>query len=136
MTNLEKSYMLELNTRLDEALLNEIYFHGFSRIPIYKDNKQNVIGLLMAKDLLLLNPKDKILSIKQLSDIFLRDVVAIDADSTLEETMREFKKSKTHLGVVTRVMKEDDKDPYIEIVGIVTFEDLIEEILQEEIEDE
>lgn len=42
----------------------------------------------MTKDLLLLNPKDKILSIKQLSDIFLRDVVAIDSDSTLEETMR------------------------------------------------
>ena len=59
----------------------------------------------MTKDLLLLNPKDKILSIKQLSDIFLREVVAIDSDSTLEETMREFKKSKTHLGVVTQVIK-------------------------------
>lgn len=105
MTSLEKAYMLELNTRLDEALLNEIYFHGFSRIPIYKGTRQNVIGLLMTKDLLLLNPKDKILSIKQLSDIFLREVVAIDSDSTLEETMREFKKSKTHLGVVTQVIK-------------------------------
>ncbi len=79
----------------------------------------------MAKDLLLLNPKDKILTIKQLTDIFLRDVMTIDAECTLEETMRDFQKTKTHLGVVTSVVKEDDRDPRLEVVGIVTFEDLI-----------
>ncbi len=39
MTPLERSYMLEISAQLNEALLNEIYFHGFSRIPVYKGTK-------------------------------------------------------------------------------------------------
>lgn len=58
----------------------------------------------MTKDLLLLNPKDKVLSIQQLSHIFLRPPVFVDDDATLEETMRELKKNKMHLGIVRRVV--------------------------------
>ena len=49
--------MLEINTVLTRELLTEIYTRGFSRIPVYEDNVQNIVGVLMVKDLILFNPE-------------------------------------------------------------------------------
>ena len=57
MTKLDDCYMLEINTVLSRELLTEIYTKGFSRIPIYEDNVQNIVGILMVKDLILFNPE-------------------------------------------------------------------------------
>ena len=57
MTNIDDCYMLEINTVLSRELLTEIYTKGFSRIPIYEDNVQNIVGILMVKDLILFNPE-------------------------------------------------------------------------------
>ena len=57
MTNIDDCYMLEINTVLSRELLTEIYTKGFSRIPIYEDNVQNIVGVLMVKDLILFNPE-------------------------------------------------------------------------------
>ena len=57
MTKIEQVYMLEINTVLTRELLTEIYTRGFSRIPIYEDNVQNIVGVLMVKDLILFNPE-------------------------------------------------------------------------------
>jgi metal transporter CNNM len=47
-----------------------------------------------------------------------------------------FKKGDTHMGIITKVVNEDGRDPDIKKVGIITLEDIIEELLMEEIEDE
>jgi metal transporter CNNM len=57
MTPIEKIYKLDINQRLDQDLLNEIYDQGFSRIPVYEKNPSNIVGILLSKDLIILNPK-------------------------------------------------------------------------------
>ena len=77
MTKIDDAYMLEINEKLDEDLLQKIYFKGFSRIPVYQGDAQKVKGFLMTKDLLLINPWNKLLSVKQLASAFLRKVTVI-----------------------------------------------------------
>ena len=64
MTPIENVYMLEIHTILDHKTLHEIYQKGFSRIPIYEKYKDNIVGILMARDLILINPDKAILSLK------------------------------------------------------------------------
>jgi CBS domain containing-hemolysin-like protein len=47
--------MLEANTILDEAMLTQIYAHGHTHIPVYEHSRNNVIGLLIVKRLLLVS---------------------------------------------------------------------------------
>jgi metal transporter CNNM len=56
--------MLEINTKLDHQCLKQIYQEGFSRIPIYERTKNNIVGVLMSRDLILINPDKAIISLK------------------------------------------------------------------------
>ena len=136
MTPIDKVYMLEINTKIDQNSMKEIYQRGHSRIPVYEHHKDNIIGILMARDLLLINPDKIDISLKQLSSILLRNTVNISADDKLEPLLGYFKKGLTHIGVVTEIQVRDGRDPTHSVVGIVTLEDIIEEIIQDEIEDE
>jgi len=69
--------MLEINTYLDQKVLREIYSKGFSRVPIYDRTKDNVVGILMTRDLILINPEKALITLKQLSSIIVKDVIAI-----------------------------------------------------------
>lgn len=64
MTKIEDVYMLDINTKLDQTTLREVYTKGFSRIPIYEGNKNNIIGILMARDLILINPEKYVITLK------------------------------------------------------------------------
>jgi|TARA_B110000285_G_C14880381_1_gene493582 metal transporter CNNM len=77
MTKIEDVYMLEINTYLDQKVLREIYSKGFSRVPIYDRTKDNVVGILMTRDLILINPEKALITLKQLSSIIVKDVIAI-----------------------------------------------------------
>jgi metal transporter CNNM len=77
MTKIEDVYMLEINTYLDQKALREIYSKGFSRVPIYDRTKDNVVGILMTRDLILINPDKALITLKQLSSIIVKDVIAI-----------------------------------------------------------
>jgi putative hemolysin len=52
--------MLDINQTLDEALKRTIYEQGYSRIPIYEDTPDNIIGILMSRDLILANIDDNL----------------------------------------------------------------------------
>ena len=60
----------------------------------------------------------------------------ISADDKLEPLLGYFKKGLTHIGIVTQIEVRDGRDPTHHVVGIVTLEDIIEEIIQDEIVDE
>jgi metal transporter CNNM len=60
MTPMSKIFMLDINQTLDEALKRTIYEQGYSRIPIYEDNPENIIGILMSRDLILANIDDNL----------------------------------------------------------------------------
>jgi len=135
MVAIDESYMLDINTVINREVTQEIYTRGFSRIPIYDGERTNICGVLMAKDLILFNPDRDQMTIKQLSSV-LREIVFIDNTTTCLKVLSYFKEGGTHLAIVTKVMTEDKSDPYLKKIGLVTLEDIIEEILDAEIEDE
>jgi len=129
--------MLDINMALDHKMLREIYAKGFSRIPVYDGYRDNIVGILMARDLILINPEKALITLKQMSSIIIREVVAVGEGDKLEPLLGYFKKGLTHIGIVTKIMEGDNRrDNFTKVIGIVTLEDIIEEIIQEEIEDE
>lgn len=60
----------------------------------------------MTRDLILINIENQIMTLKQLSSILVRDVIAIDVDTKLEPVLTYFKKNNTHLGLVTQATKQ------------------------------
>lgn len=64
MTKIDDVYMLDIQTKLDQKTLREIYSKGFSRIPIFDGSRNNIIGILMARDLILINPEKYTITLK------------------------------------------------------------------------
>jgi metal transporter CNNM len=129
MTKIEDVYMLDINTHLDHKVLREIYSKGFSRVPIYDQTKDNIVGILMTRDLILINPDKALITLKQLSSIIIRDVIAVEESDKLEPLLGYFKKGLTHIGIVTQIVHNNHKDPTKKVIGIVTLEDIIEDII-------
>lgn len=124
MTNINDVYWLKINTQLTVALVNEIKQRGFSRIPIINDSKTECYGLLRMKQLINIDFDDNALFV---SDLSLYPVKNIGSMTALDTLFRKFITAGTHLIPV-------EKDDII--IGIVTIEDLLEEIINHEIEDE
>lgn len=66
MTPLEKAFMLDVDTLVDKDLLRTIYTKGYSRIPIFEGQRDKIVGILLARDLILINPEKKKITIRQL----------------------------------------------------------------------
>ena len=60
MTAIEQCFMLEKSLRLTFQTMLAIYKSGFTRIPVYQGEKQNIVAVLYAKDLILIDPDDSI----------------------------------------------------------------------------
>ena len=75
MTPLESTFKLSVDLIIDKELLRLIYSKGYSRIPVYQGREDNIVGILMARDLILINPEHRKISIRQLKDMLVRDVV-------------------------------------------------------------
>ena len=60
MTELDKVFMVESSTRLTFQVLMDIYKSGFTRIPVYEIDRQNIVGMLFTKDLILIDPDDEV----------------------------------------------------------------------------
>lgn len=135
MTPLEDSYMLPINTYLDFETVAGIMKSGYSRIPIYDGEKSNVISLVFTRDLALLDPDDKT-QVRLLAEIYNHEIVYMGADTTLDVAFNIFKEGRRgHMAFVTKPDKSDQKKRP-EVIGLVTLEDVIEELIQAEIVDE
>jgi len=99
-----------------EEVLNKIVEKGFSRNPVYKENVDDIIGVLYAKDLLpYLNKKN--FSWQKL----IREPYFVPENKKLDDLLKEFQEKKNHLAIVV--------DEYGGTSGLVTLEDVIEEIV-------
>ena len=111
---------------LYEDVIAKIVKKGFSRNPVYKENIDDIIGVLYAKDLLpYLNEKD--FNWQQL----IREPYFVPENKKLDDLLKEFQEKKNHLAIVV--------DEYGGTSGIVTLEDVIEEIvgdISDEFDDE
>ncbi|MCK4550481.1 MAG: HlyC/CorC family transporter [Candidatus Aenigmarchaeota archaeon] len=112
-------FCIEVTTKPNEAV-NLLTEKGYSRIPVYDESKDNIIGILYAKDLLKkMNTTTGNFHIKEL----LRPVFFIPETKNLDFLLKEFKKKRHHMAIVV-----DDSGG---VEGLVTLEDLIEEIVGE-----
>jgi len=135
MTPLDDAYMLSIDTRLGYDTIREIFHTGFSRVPVYGHDKHDYRGLLYTKDLMLADPEDE-MKLGDFIKIFDRKSNTFAMDTRLVEALNIFKKGKTHLALVREMVIDDDQNPRCELRGVLTLEDVVEEILQEEIVDE
>lgn len=136
MTRIEDVFMLPIDCKLDRETIKRIIEKGYSRIPVYEfgDRKQ-IVALILAKDLALLDPDDH----TPIANMLLyckHPLIFIEDDATLDVALNEFKTGKSHMAVVQQIYDDGEVDKYYEAIGVVTLEDVIEEVLQVEINDE
>lgn len=136
MTSIDDVYSLDVNSVLDFDTIQSIIERGYSRIPVHEGgDKRNIIALLFAKDLALLDPDDKT-PVQTMINFYNHPIMDLYDDTTLDKALNEFKTGKSHMAFVKRLIVEDEKDNFYETIGVVTLEDVIEEIMQMEINDE
>lgn len=135
MTTISDVFMLPYDTILNFDTLTLINNSGYSRIPIYEGNRDNIVGLLHVKDLSLIDP-DHNLQLKVVLDFYSHPLLKVFEDDKLDKMLNEFKQGQSHMALIQRVIDNGVKDPYYESIGIVTLEDVIEELIQAEINDE
>lgn len=158
MTHIDNVFMLPHNAMLDFETTNEIIAHGYTRIPIFKEDRRQITSVLNVKDLAFVDPKDK-LPISTICNFYNRPFIYTASSVTLRALFERFRKGglshfnmknmndlslkmyfpgATHLGIIYEENGEETNKEidYRTVIGIVTMEDVIEEILQEEIVDE
>ena len=106
-----------------EAVVKLIMEKGHSRIPVYDDKLDNIIGIVYAKDLLVIPDGDREGDLKA----HLREAIFTPETKNIEELLRQMQESRFHMAVVV--------DEHGGMAGVVTLEDIVEEIVGE-IEDE
>ena len=116
-----KMDVLDIDMDMDDMLAMIIDI-GHSRYPVYEKDKENIIGVLMTKDVLKWQRAPEI-HLK----VLLRTAIFVPESKNLTDLLREFKKNRNHMAMVV--------DEFGRISGLVTFEDLLEEIVGE-IQDE
>ena len=137
MTKLEDVYMLPTDALLDYETICEIRDQGYSRIPVYGDNdRQNIVHILFAKDLMFVDPDDNT-NVVTVCEFYPNIVNHVFDDCKLNTLFNDFKSGeKGHMAFVQVINDTGDGDPFYETIGLVTLEDIIEEIIQQEITDE
>lgn len=115
--------MLQNTQKLDEKTISTISRLGHSRIPVYEKDRNDIVGILYVKDLIINTLKNK-----TAGDIARENVIFVDDKKPLDDLLNAFKKTKNHLFIVL--------NEFNEVAGIVTIEDVLEEILGVEIVDE
>jgi putative hemolysin len=102
-----------------EELLNVFVEEGHARLPVYKDSKDNIVGIIYARDLLYIL-RDKSLFV--LADL-VHDIYRVPSNTRVNELLRKFQSDKIQIALII--------DEHKKSIGLVTLEDLIEEIVGE-----
>ncbi|ROL54062.1 Metal transporter CNNM4 [Anabarilius grahami] len=135
MTPLSNCFMIHIDAVLDFNTMSEIMESGYTRIPVYDSERSNIVDVLYVKDLAFVDPDD-CTTLKTVTKFYNHPVHFVFHDTKLDAMLEEFKKGKSHLAIVQKVNNEGEGDPFYEVLGLVTLEDVIEEIIKSEILDE
>ena len=130
MTDMTAGDAMVASTRMDlididaayETILHQVIDTAHSRFPVYERGRENIIGILMAKDLLKLQRAPEF-NLRAL----LRPAVFVPESKGLNDLLRDFRGNRNHLAIVI--------DEFGRVAGIITIEDVLEQIVGE-IEDE
>ncbi len=121
MVAVRRMDLLDIDTPYDQ-MLAAVIDTGHSRFPVYEGTRDNIIGMLMAKDLLKLQRAPE-LNLRAL----LRPAEFVPESKGLNELLREFRGNRSHMAIVI--------DEFGRTAGLITIADVLEEIVGE-IEDE
>jgi len=140
MVPMDKVYGLSMDDRLDLNRMAEIMAHGFSRLPVYKDEITNIRGFLLVKRLVVLNPRDEL----PVNSLTLFTPICVSPDLPLLKLLNLFQESKSHIAIVTNAPNITAQELVTGVAlsgislpqGIVTLEDVIGEIIQEQVLEE
>lgn len=114
----EKIFAIDLN-KTPREVMSMVWQSPYSRIPVYKQSLDNITGIIYAKDLLNAWRTEGLILIPDL----LRPVYFVSEQTSVSELLREFKKGHHHFAMV--------RDEAKKITGIITIEDVLEEIVGE-----
>lgn len=126
MTAKESIESLDINTSVRDAAH---YFttHSHSRIPVFKENIDNVVGILTVHDILKITHDEKH-PVKCLEDFKYTHPILVPKTKSISKLFREFQKRRKHIAIVV------DENGYT--VGLVTLEDILEEIVGEIVDEQ
>ncbi|KAL3437283.1 hypothetical protein BDV09DRAFT_15389 [Aspergillus tetrazonus] len=128
MTPMEDVFTMSADTVLDEPTMDLILSQGYSRIPIHSpENPRNFIGMLLVKMLITYDPED----CKPVSYFALATLPETRPETSCLDIVNFFQEGKSHMVLVSEFPGEDRG-----ALGVVTLEDVIEELIGEEIIDE
>ncbi|SLM39945.1 Domain of unknown function DUF21 [Lasallia pustulata] len=128
MTPMEDTFTMSADTVLDVETMDIILSAGYSRIPIYEPDKpSNFVGMLLVKILITYDPEDA----KKVSDFALATLPETRAETSCLDIINFFQEGKSHMVLVSEFPGEDHG-----ALGVVTLEDVTEELIGEEIIDE
>lgn len=116
-------FLLKDSQILDKKIISEIKDKGHSRIPVYKKDYDDIVGILYVKDLVGEDWRNE-----KAGGLARKEVIFVDYDKTLDDLLNDFKRKKNHLFIVL--------NEFGGVSGIVTIEDVLEEIIGAEIVDE
>jgi len=116
MTHRTDVYSIEINSEIKDVL-QELDEYKYSRIPVYEDTIDDIKGILFVKDLLKYFYEQKDFQIKDI----IRDAYFVTENKPINELFKDLKKNKMQMAIVI--------DEYGGTAGVVTMEDLLEEIV-------
>ncbi|MCJ1402535.1 hypothetical protein MMC11_005755 [Xylographa trunciseda] len=128
MTPMDDVFVMSADTVLDEDTMDTILSAGYSRIPIHApENPTNFVGMLLVKILITYDPED----CKPVRDFALATLPETSPETSCLDIVNFFQEGKSHM-----VLVSDSPGKDVGALGVVTLEDVIEELIGEEIIDE
>ncbi|KAI1748603.1 hypothetical protein F4782DRAFT_516687 [Xylaria castorea] len=128
MTPMDDVFVMSEDTVLDERTIDQILDAGYSRIPIHQSgNPTNFVGMLLVKILITYDPEDG----KRVKDFALATLPETRPETSCLDIINFFQEGKSHMVLISEYPGEDHGT-----LGVVTLEDVIEELIGEEIIDE
>lgn len=123
MTPKTVTVMIEENEKMNASTIKKLRDSGLSRFPVFKKERDNVTGILFLRDLV-----GQVPSSKPVKSYSKKSVFFVDLTDSLDQTLNKFLRTKHHLFIV--------RDEFGVVEGVISIEDILEEIVGREIVDE
>ncbi|KAK4260220.1 hypothetical protein QN277_003364 [Acacia crassicarpa] len=104
MTPITETFAIELNAKLDRDLMDLIIEKGHSRVPVYYEKPSNIIGLILVKNLVTINPENEM----PVKNITLRKIPRVSETMPLYDLLNEFQKGHSHMASVVKQFGDAD----------------------------
>lgn len=126
MTPIDDVFMVDETTQLTRPVMEMLVQRGFSRVPVFRRDRSHVVGVMLMKQLILVSHEQGV----PISSLPLRAMPIVPSTMDCYGALDMFQLGRSHIAMVV------DRKDMLTLVGCVTLEDIIEELLNEEIADE